>query len=158
MPEVKFAAISPRAKLPTRGSDAAAGWDLYAAEDVVLPPLYVPHPRTDEVSYLNSHIAVPTHLMVAIPRGYYGRIAPRSGLAFKHGVDVLAGVVDSDYRGELKVILINMGSNALRIEAGDRIAQLIFESIMDDAVPVLVDKDQLDATDRGEGGFGSTGA
>ncbi len=89
-----------------------------------------------------------------IPAGFYGRIAPRSGLAVKHGIDVLAGVVDADYRGELKVPLINLGSQPIQFEAGERIAQLIIEqAAMCDYVWV----EELSDTERAESGFGSTG-
>jgi dUTP pyrophosphatase len=86
--------------------------------------------------------------------GFYGRIAPRSGLAVRHGIDTLAGVVDSDYRGEVNVLLINLGAEGVTLNAGDRIAQLIIEQ----AAPADYQwSEVLDQTDRGEGGFGSTG-
>lgn len=95
-----------------------------------------------------------TGIRMAIPRGYYGRIAPRSGLALKNGIDVLAGVVDSSYRGEIKVILLNTGSEAFRVVSGDRIAQIIIEKCDNF---VMQEVEDLDQTVRGEGGFGSTG-
>jgi dUTP pyrophosphatase len=98
---------------------------------------------------------VRTGLSVAIPRGFYGRIAPRSGLAVRHGLDVLAGVIDSDYRGEIVCALVNHGREALTLEAGQRIAQLIVEAII---TPDAAWTDALDETPRGAGGFGSTGA
>jgi len=126
--------------LPTRGSREAAGLDLYSIEDVTFAA--------------GARTAVRTGLSVAIPRGFYGRVAPRSGLAVKHGLDVLAGVVDSDYRGEIVCALINHGREAFTLEAGQRMAQLIIEAII---TPEPVWVDSLDETARGAGGFGSTG-
>jgi dUTP pyrophosphatase len=93
-------------------------------------------------------------LAVAIPHGFYGRVAPRSGLAVRHGLDVLAGVIDSDYRGEIICALINQGDEPLEIEAGMRVAQLIIEAI---ATPEPIWSEDLSETERGHGGFGSTG-
>jgi dUTP pyrophosphatase len=93
-------------------------------------------------------------LSVAIPQGFYGRVAPRSGLAVKHGLDVLAGVIDSDYRGEIICALINHGEEAFVLEAGMRVAQLVIEAI---AMPVPVWSEDLNGTERGGSGFGSTG-
>jgi dUTP pyrophosphatase len=97
---------------------------------------------------------IPTGLSVAIPSGHYGRIAPRSGLAAKHGIQVHAGVVDSDYRGEMRVCLINHGSEMVEFKPGDRIAQLIIERCL---ITPAAWADNLDSTERGQGGFGSTG-
>lgn len=127
-------------KLPTRGSDLAAGYDLYSAENGCID--------------IGSHRAISTQLSVAVPPGYYGRIAPRSGLAYKKAIDVLAGVVDADFRGEIKVILINHGRESYRFEKGDRIAQLVIEKII---TPAVIQVEELPSTDRDEGGFGSTG-
>jgi len=91
---------------------------------------------------------------MAIPVGCYGRIAPRSGLAFKSSIDVGAGVIDPDYRGEVKVLLFNLGNCDFKAEAGTRIAQLIIERC---ETPPVVEVDSLDDTERGAGGFGSTG-
>ncbi len=95
-----------------------------------------------------------TGLAVAIPPGFYGRIAPRSGLAAKNGLDVLAGVIDSDYRGEICVLLYNTGDNQIDLPAGSKISQLIVEQII---TPDAVWASDLDETARGAGGFGSTG-
>ena len=97
---------------------------------------------------------VDTGVSVSMPNGTYGRIAPRSGLAARHSISVGAGVVDADYRSTLKVILFNHSDADFRFSKGDRIAQLILEKI---ATPLVVVVDELDATERGEGGFGSTG-
>jgi len=140
MNELKFLQLHPAARLPTRGSGQAAGLDLYSIEDVTLAA--------------GERAAVRTGLSAAIPQGFYGRIAPRSGLTVKHGLDVLAGVVDCDYRGEIVCALINHGREAFTLAAGERIAQLIIEAII---TPEPVWVDSLDETARGAGGFGSTG-
>ncbi|KAL9934092.1 hypothetical protein V8E36_007174 [Tilletia maclaganii] len=131
----------PHAQLPTRGSAQAAGYDLYAAEDFLLRGK-------------NGRGVVPTGIKVAIPEGCYGRVAPRSGLAAKHGIDVGAGVIDSDYRGLLGVLLFNLGDSDFQIKTGDRIAQLVIEQIR---TPDVLEVESLEDTDRGAGGFGSTG-
>lgn len=139
-PTLKFKQLHPAAKLPTRGSAEAAGLDLYSIENVEIPA--------------GGRAAVQTGLAVAIPSGYYGRVAPRSGLAVRHGVDVLAGVIDADYRGHLMCALINHGAETFQIAAGQRIAQLIIEAII---TPAPQWSEDLDDTTRGAGGFGSTG-
>lgn len=113
-----------------------------------------------DLSSLESHVLRPgerklfkTGLSIAIPSGLYGRIAPRSGLAYKSGIDVMAGVIDEDYRGEVGVILINLGQEDKAIVAGDKIAQLIFENYTRCNFDEVKD---LDDTDRGTGGYGST--
>ncbi|KIS68923.1 putative dUTP pyrophosphatase [Mycosarcoma maydis] len=130
----------PLAKLPTRGSALAAGYDLYSAEKVVLPQ--------------GGRKVVQTGICVAIPDGHYGRVAPRSGLASKHGIDTGAGVIDQDYRGLLGVLLFNLGEQDFIINQGDRIAQLILEKI---STPDVQEVESLSETLRGAGGFGSTG-
>ena len=137
---LRFKRLQPEAKLPTRGSAQAAGLDIYALERVKLQP--------------GARAAVSTGLSVAIPRGFYGRVAPRSGLAVRHGIDTMSGVIDSDYRGEILCVLVNHGDETFEIETGARIAQLIIESI---ALPEPAWADDLDETERGAGGFGSTG-
>ncbi|MGJ0396521.1 MAG: dUTP diphosphatase [Methylocystis sp.] len=131
---------------PAYASDGAAGIDLYAAlapgQKLVLEP--------------GARDLIPTGLSIALPQGYEGQVRPRSGLAAEHGVTVLnaPGAVDSDYRGEIKVILINLGAQAFEIVRGLRIAQLV---IAPAPHVTLVEVDDLDATARGAGGFGSTG-
>jgi dUTP pyrophosphatase len=132
--------LHPAAKIPRRESHGAAGYDLSSAVDVTIPP--------------GSRAVVSTGIAIAVPEGTYGRVAPRSGLAAKHGIDVLAGVIDEDYRGEVGVILLNTDSTAFSIAAGDRIAQLVLEKIETPLVAVVTD---LGSTARGGGGFGSTG-
>jgi dUTP pyrophosphatase len=135
-----FKRLHPEARLPSRGSTRAAGLDLCAIERVMLAPC--------------GRAAVRTGLAVAIPEGFYGRVAPRSGLAVRHGIDVLAGVIDSDYRGEILCALVNHGTEAFEIEPGARVAQLVVEAI---ATPEPAWADDLEETERGAGGFGSTG-
>ena len=137
---IQIKKLSEQAKIPTQGSKHAAGYDLYAAEEVLVNTL--------------GRKLVKTNISISIPEGYYGRIAPRSGLAYKNGIDVLAGVIDSDYRGELKVILINLSDQEQSIENGDRIAQLVFQQVEKVALELA---EVLADTERGEGGFGHTG-
>jgi dUTP pyrophosphatase len=132
--------------LPTYQSDHAAGLDLVAAVPEDGPVTLEPSDRA----------LVPTGLVFALPEGYEAQVRPRSGLALKHGVTVLnsPGTIDADYRGEVMVILINLGSERFLIERGDRIAQAIVSPVT--RVDV-VEVETLAATARGEGGFGSTG-
>src|SRR5918911_2984046 len=132
---LQFMKLDAAARLPTRGSRFAAGLDLYAIERLVIRA--------------RGRAAVRTGLAVAIPHGFYGRVAPRSGLSIKHGLDVLAGVIDSDYRGEILCALINHGEEPIEIEAGMRVAQLIIETII---TPEPVWSEDLSETERGEGG------
>jgi dUTP pyrophosphatase len=101
-----------------------------------------------------ARAAVPTGLRVAIPQGHVGLVWPGSGLAVRHGIDTLAGVVDSDYRGEVKVVLVNHGDEPFEVAAGDRVAQLLVQRVERAAFRAV---SQVEATARGEGGFGSTG-
>mmetsp|Transcript_78181 Transcript_78181/g.217110 ORF Transcript_78181/g.217110 Transcript_78181/m.217110 type:complete len:176 (+) Transcript_78181:70-597(+) len=128
------------AVMPTRGSVEAAGFDLSADTPTVVPA--------------RGRAIVKTGLSIAIPEGTYARIAPRSGLAAKHGINVGAGVVDRDYRGEVGVVLFNHGPDDFTVQPGDRIAQLILEKVS--MVP-CVEVESLERTERGAGGFGSTG-
>jgi len=138
---MKIKLIDKNSKIPTRGTDHAAGYDLYSLHDYYV----YPHEKT----------MIKTGVIMEIPTGYYGRIEPRSGLALRHGIDVLAGVIDSDYRGELGVILYNTHKEeTFTVKAGDRIAQIIFEKYYKFDFEIV---DQLEETIRGSGGFGSTG-
>lgn len=134
------AQLSAGGRAPAYGSAAAAGADLCAAEAVVLEP--------------GARAAVSTALRVAIPPGHVGLVWPRSGLAVRHGIDTLAGVIDSDYRGEVRVVLVNHGTEPFAIAPGDRVAQLLVQRVERAA---FVASPNLDETARGEGGFGSTG-
>ena len=130
--------------LPRYQTSGSAGMDLHAA--IVEPVVIQPRGRAK----------LPTGLSVAIPHGYEGQVRPRSGLAAKHGVTVVntPGTVDSDYRGELAVALINLGSEAFTIAPLDRIAQIVFAR---HEIATLVEVSDLDETERGAGGYGSTG-
>lgn len=132
---------SPDATAPTKGSKTAAGYDIYASQHTVIPS--------------HGQGMASTDISFTVPTGTYGRIAPRSGLAVKHGIQTGAGVVDRDYTGEVKVVLFNHSNKDFEINKGDRVAQLILERIVDDAEIVIVES--LEETARGFGGFGSTG-
>ena len=136
---LSFKRLDPKALLPTRGSPSAAGLDLYSIEAVSLQP--------------RERRLIRTGLAVDIPEGYYGRLAPRSGLATQKGIDVLAGVIDADYRGEIGCLLYNAGDEIIDLPAQTRICQLIIEKII---TPDAVWSDSLAETSRGSGGFGST--
>lgn len=130
------------AHIPTKAHKDDAGWDLYSNENAVIYP--------------SEKVIIKTGIALAIPRGYYGRIAPRSGLAVKNGINVLAGVVDAGYRNEIGVVLINHHiDNQFPIAKGDRIAQIIFERV--DPFEIEEVLEFFDNTHRGMGGFGSTG-
>ncbi|MCJ8733029.1 hypothetical protein PDJAM_G00218270 [Pangasius djambal] len=137
---LKFAKLSEHATTPTRGSAKAAGYDLYSAYDYSIAPM--------------DKAIVKTDIQIAVPAGCYGRVAPRSGLAAKHFIDVGAGVVDEDYRGNVGVVLFNFGKETFEVKKGDRVAQLVCERI---CYPDLQELKTLDETERGAGGFGSTG-
>ncbi|ODV96625.1 hypothetical protein PACTADRAFT_48455 [Pachysolen tannophilus NRRL Y-2460] len=140
--QLKVFLRSPAGKLPTRGSPFAAGYDLYSSEKALIPA--------------KGQGLVSTDISIIVPIGTYGRVAPRSGLAVKHGISTGAGVIDADYRGEVKIVLFNHGDKDFEINAGDRIAQLVLEKIVNAEV-AEISKEELDDTERGEGGFGSTG-
>lgn len=140
--EIRFKRTPSACKEPlVRANPTDAGMDLLASEDRTIPPL--------------SRVIVGTGIFMEIPDGYYGRIAPRSGLAHKYGIDVLAGVVDSSYRGEIRVILYNTDKDeSFQVRSGDKIAQMIIEKHYNFQ---FVEVDELSDTTRGSGGFGSTG-
>lgn len=137
--------LSADGKPPSRGSPDAAGYDIYASEATIIPA--------------NGRAMVSTALAIICPLGTYGRVAPRSGLAVKHGISTGAGVIDADYRGEVKVLLFNHNDKDFTVEKGDRIAQLILERIYTPEIQVLDDStwETEKVTQRGAGGFGSTG-
>ena len=141
--KIKINRLIPQAKIPTRSNDTDAGYDLYAAVNGRIEGKH-----RDVVS---------TGISIAIPEGYYGRIAPRSGLAVKNGLDVLAGVVDSGYRGEIGVVLQNLGYMDFEYSEGDRVAQLIIEKCHGVTWEEVETEEDLVSSERGEGGFGSTG-
>lgn len=141
--EIRYAKTHDDAREPTRGSTGAAGYDLYSVEDSVIPA--------------GDRVMINTGVSFEIPDGYYGRVAPRSGLASKHGIDVLAGVADSDYRGTVYAILINHGKEEFLVKKGERVAQFIFEKIAVTSGLIEVSQEELTHTERGANGFGSTG-
>jgi dUTP pyrophosphatase len=139
-PPLLIKKLSPNATTPTRGSAFAAGYDLYSAKPTTIPA--------------RGKALVSTDLSIATPEGTYGRIAPRSGLAAKNFIDTGAGVIDADYRGEVKVLLFNHAESDFEVKKGDRVAQLVLERIY---TPEIVEVENLEESVRGAGGFGSTG-
>jgi dUTP pyrophosphatase len=134
------ATVTDEGRLPEYATVGAAGADLRASGALEIPP--------------GGRAAVPTGLRVQIPLGHVGLVWPRSGLAVRHGIDTLAGVIDSDYRGEVRVVLVNHGPEPFRVAPGDRVAQLLLQRVEPAA---FVAVPELEETDRGGGGFGSTG-
>ncbi len=132
--------LSPTANLPIRGSKYAAGLDLFANETKTIQP--------------NSSALISTGIGMVIPHGYYGRIAPRSGFSVKTGLMVNAGVIDSDYRGEVKILFANPTADSVQVNAGEKVAQIVVERI---ALLDVEEVENLDETERGANGFGSTG-
>lgn len=160
--KVRIKKSHPNAIIPRRSKDDDAAYDLFCVERVVIKPM--------------ERKIIPTGISIEIPQGYYGRIAPRSGLAITEGIDVLAGVIDSNYRGEIGVVLINLNlpenllvkdealgiynhlfdsANSVVLNKGDRIAQLVIERCFS---AEWIEVDDLSETEREDGGFGSTGA
>jgi len=138
---MKIKLLETNAKVPVRANDCAAGYDLYSSCNALIYP--------------QERMLIKTGISIEIPEGYYGRIAPRSGWALKYGIDTLAGVIDSDYRGEVGVILYNTDKAIpFNIKIGDRIAQIIFEKYYTFDIEI---SDEISKTARGDGGFGSTG-
>jgi dUTP pyrophosphatase len=133
--------LEESAVTPTRATDTDAGYDLYSTSDGTIPA--------------GGRKVVGTGVAIAIPPPYYGRVAPRSGLAVKKGIDVLAGVIDAGYRGEVGVVLQNLSSEDYLFKKGDRVAQLILEQSNSIA---WVELDELEDSTRSDGGFGSTGS
>lgn len=142
---VKIKKISENVVIPHRSTDQSAGYDLYAflSEDVVLSPLETK--------------IIPTGIFLEIPDGYFGMVCPRSGLSAKHGITVLnsPGIIDSDYRGEIKCILTNISENKFVISDNMRIAQLLIMKF--ESVSLIESSKEFSETKRGENGFGSTG-
>ena len=142
--EVEFVRLDPRAAPPERMTEGAAGFDLRAC---LAEPLEVA---------AGGRALVPTGLSLAIPAGYEGQIRPRSGLARSQGLTILnaPGTIDSDYRGPVGILLVNLGEVTCRIEHGERIAQLVIAPVVRSE---FLERPRLGATDRGDGGFGHTG-
>ena len=139
---LSFKRTRPAAQLPRYAHASDAGMDVQSAESLVIPA--------------KARALVPTGLVANIPLGYEIQVRPRSGLAFKKGVTVLnaPGTIDAGYRGEIGVLLVNLGDEPFEIKAGDRIAQLVVAPVLQ---PDIVEASDIDETDRGVAGFGSTG-
>jgi dUTP pyrophosphatase len=133
----------PAAAVPMRADPGAAGYDLFSVEKMIIGP--------------RMQAVVDTGVVMEFPADCYARVAPRSGLAAKHSIDVLAGVIDSTYRGNIKVILYNHSEKEFIVNEGDRVAQLIFERIYTPQLLQVDDISSLSITERDQGGFGSTG-
>ena len=139
--------LSKHAAVPWKKHDEDAGYDLAAClQDDDTDETITIHPK--------GRAIVPTGLAITVPHGYYGRVAPRSGLAVKNGIDVGAGVIDCNYTGPVKVVLFNFGDEPFHIKHGDRIAQLLIERVLS---PRILCVEQLPSTTRGGKGFGSSG-
>ena len=134
--------LDPGLPMPARAQEDDAGLDLYAAEAVTIEP--------------GGRVLVPTGIALAIPPGYAGFVLPRSGLALRHGVTLLntPGLIDSGYRGEIKVLLVNHDRSVVTVARGDRIAQLVIQRV---EPTELIEVEELPPSERGAGGFGSTG-
>jgi dUTP pyrophosphatase len=130
--------------LPSRATSGSSGFDLHAAVD------------TDQTIAPGDRALIPTGLRIAVPPGYEAQVRPRSGLALRHGIVLpnAPGTIDSDYRGEIRVILLNAGTEPFAVRRGDRIAQLVIAPVARAAFELV---DELDGTARGAGGFGHTG-
>ncbi len=137
---IKFHKVYEGARIPTRGSDGAAGFDLYSMDRRIIPARGSVSFKTGITTEFNPNVG--------------GFIWPRSGLAFKYSIDVQGGVIDSDYRGEIMVSLINHGAVEYQVEIGDRIAQIVFMPILTEAAEA---ESYLSETDRGSSGFGDSG-
>lgn len=138
---IKVKSVHPEAKLPVRANHNDAGADLYSIETKTIPPL--------------TRALISTGITIELPENVYGRIAPRSGLALKHGLDILAGVIDEGYRGTVGVVVYNTDKEKeYTINAGDKIAQLIIETYHKETFEW---SDQLNDSERSEKGFGSSG-
>jgi len=139
---LRFKKVHPEAVLPAYAHPSDAGMDVRSVEDLVIP--------------VGGRALVHTGLVMMLPPLYEAQVRPRSGLALKHGITVLnaPGTIDSGYRGEVGVILVNLGQEAFPVRKGDKIAQIVIAPVTQ---PEIVETDQIEDTDRGTGGFGSTG-
>jgi dUTP pyrophosphatase len=146
-PALQVVRVRPEAVVPRYATDGAAGLDLSAALDAPL-----------EIAPL-ARVRVPTGLVIGLPSGHEGQVRPRSGLAARLGLTVLnaPGTIDEDYRGELQVLLVNLGNEPVTLLPGDRIAQLVVAPVTRVHVELREALDELGDTERGVGGFGSTG-
>jgi len=140
--KVQVQRISENAKIPVMAHEGDSGFDLYASETLILEP--------------GERKLVATGIKISMPKGFEAQVRPKSGLAIKSGLSVLntPGTIDSGYRGEVKVILVNLAKEPFQVETGQKIAQLVFQKV---ECPELTEVQKLDETNRSEGGFGSTG-
>jgi dUTP pyrophosphatase len=138
--KIQILKLTDKAVVPTRANLDDAGWDIYSSEDISILP--------------GERGVVSTSIAMSIPNGFVGLVWPRSGLAVKKGVDVFAGVIDSGYRGEIKVCLYNSSNEIFHISQKDRIAQMLIQAVSDFS---LQETETLDSTQRGDEGFGSSG-
>jgi len=140
--KVQVQRISENAKIPVMAHEGDSGFDLYASETLILEP--------------GGRKLVATGIKISMPKGFEAQVRPKSGLAIKSGLSVLntPGTIDSGYRGEVKVILVNLAKEPFQVETGKKIAQLVFQKV---ECPELTEVQKLDETNRSEGGFGSTG-
>ena len=143
--------IHPAAQAPRKMTAGSAGFDLYSAKDVEIPPTRCEPDGSAEV----GRALVPTGIVIELPQGTVGRVASRSGLSVKSNIEVGAGWIDGDYRGELMVELKNLSSKPFRVKQGDRVAQLVLLPVAEAEVKILT---HIEATSRGASGFGSTGS
>lgn len=140
MNTVNVQLLEDGAKVPTKANDSDAGWDLYSTIDTIIPP--------------KQRKTVKTGIALEMPENMAGLVWPRSGLSVKQGIDVLAGVIDSGYRGEIMVCLYNTSDENVSINHGDRIAQIIFQEV---PRVVILHQERLGSSQRGDNGFGSSG-
>ena len=138
--QIKFKKLDPQAKIPEYAHPGDAGMDLFSVESYVLQP--------------GERRFFKTGLAAEIPKGYYVRISPKSGLALNGGIDVLAGIMDNGYRGEWLVTLINLGDQPYEFKIGDKLAQAIVAKL---ETPGIIEVNELSSSERGDGRFGSTG-
>ena len=138
--DIKVKRLNEDSIIPTKANHSDAGWDLYSIDNLLIEP--------------NSRALVKTGISFAIPDGHVGLIWPRSGMAVKYGIDVYAGVIDAGYRGEVSVCLFNSSDKDFYIQQGDRIAQILFQTVSQNK---LIEVSDLSHSDRGQEGFGSSG-
>jgi len=138
---IKIKKLHPEATIPQYANQGDAGMDFYASETIIIDP--------------NHRTLVSTGIMMAIPQGFVGLIWDKSGIATKHGIKTMAGVIDCGYRGEIKILLHNLSTESYTIEKGTKIAQMLIQPVEQREI---IEVDDLDTnTERGEGGFGSSG-
>jgi len=137
---LQFIRLNNNASVPTKANESDAGFDLYSSHGAIIEK--------------HTHKLIKTGIAIQIPKGYVGLIWPRSGMAYKHGIDVFAGVIDSGYRGDIGVILYNSQYSDYNVEKGDRIAQILLQKVEDFD---LIEVSELNEADRQNNGFGSTG-